>query len=212
MRLASKDTVAGLPAAQARQLMREVRVRHPEGMPVTWIAKALSTDVDEATNVVKLLEADGFVVPSPEGWTTTIQGNALANVRFTKPSPRAKAQVHLDGLLARAAEVNANEQLLHDVTRIVLFGSFLDPAIDPVGDVDLVVTLTRRHLGREVMEEKTRQFNELMDHRSTGILDYLFYPENWVKTFLKNRSSVLAIIWDDDPVLEITAHKVIFEV
>jgi hypothetical protein len=70
-----------------------------------------------------------------------VKGNALANASFGRPVSRQKAQREFDAFLARVAEVNADNDLMWSVAYVDLFGSFLDPTIDPVGDIDLAIEL-----------------------------------------------------------------------
>jgi hypothetical protein len=51
----------------------------------------------------------------------------------------------LDGFLARVEEINANPRAEWGARKLVLFGSFLDPNIEPVGDVDLAVEMVPLH-------------------------------------------------------------------
>src|SRR5664279_3686981 len=51
----------------------------------------------------------------------------------------------LDGFLARVEEINANPLAEWGARKLVLFGSFLDPNIERVGDVDLAVEMVPLH-------------------------------------------------------------------
>lgn len=69
----------------------------------------------------------------------TVKGNALANASFGKPISRATATRLLGQVIERARAYNADPVRLLTVTEIVLFGSYLDSAVDLLGDLDLAV-------------------------------------------------------------------------
>ena len=64
--------------------------------------------------------------------------------KATPPVSRAKAEAALAAFLARVAEVNESDRFICRVEEVVLFGSFLDPTVDPVGDVDVDVAVAIR--------------------------------------------------------------------
>jgi predicted nucleotidyltransferase len=163
--------IAGLPAVQARALMRTIR---DYAVSLGEITHLLDSSADAARAVVRRLEEQGYlcrvepfalsnVVYDPdevppggtyedlEYWGTTITGNGLAKARIGKPMPRQKAAQLLDELLDRAATVNADDASLFSVERLELFGSFADPDRQEVGDVDARVVFDRRVDGDEFM-------------------------------------------------------------
>ena len=92
----------------------------------------------------------GRVVLSPdidgdERYELAVDGHALAGATARQPVTRATAQRALDGFLARVEEINANPLAEWGARKLVLFGSFLDPNIERVGDVDLAVEMVPPH-------------------------------------------------------------------
>ena len=80
-------------------------------------------------------------------WVTTVKGNALANASFGKPISRATATRLLPEVIDRAHGYNADPSRLLTITEIIVFGSYLDPAADPLGDLDLAISTVRRDTG-----------------------------------------------------------------
>jgi predicted nucleotidyltransferase len=88
------------------------------------------------------LEADGYVEliagyqwgPS---YRTTTRGNAVANHRWTKPITRKTADRLLAEAVARAEEFNADDTRATVIARVRVFGSYLNPEKDRLGDLDL---------------------------------------------------------------------------
>ena len=76
-----------------------------------------------------------------ERYELTVDGHALAGATARQPVTRDTAQRALDGFLARVEEINANPLAEWGARKLVLFGSFLGPNIERVGDVDLAVEM-----------------------------------------------------------------------
>jgi hypothetical protein len=100
--------------------------------------------------VLEVLITDGRVVLFPdvdgdERYELATDGHALAGATAQQPVTRDTAQRALDGFLARVEEINANPMAGWGVRKLVLFGSFLDPNIERVGDVDLAVEMVPLH-------------------------------------------------------------------
>jgi hypothetical protein len=85
-------------------------------------------------------------------WATTVKGNVLANASFGKPISRATAARLLAQVIERARSYNADPARLLTFTEIVVFGSYLDPVTDPLGDLDLAVSTVRRDTGGDCVE------------------------------------------------------------
>jgi hypothetical protein len=98
--------------------------------------------------VLNELITDGQVVLSPdidgeERYELTVDCHARA----------------LDGFLARVEEINVNLPAEWGARKLVLFGSFLDPNIERVGDVDLAVeTVPLHQLTKEPFDAVMRRW------------------------------------------------------
>jgi hypothetical protein len=67
----------------------------------------------------------------------TIQGNALAMAGFGKPISRKTSDRLVSELLERARAYNANQGKPLFIDALRVFGSYLAPQINPLGDVDI---------------------------------------------------------------------------
>jgi hypothetical protein len=56
---------------------------------------------------------------------------------FLRPMTRAKAESVLSGVIARAVAYNDDADKLHWIDELVVFGSYLDPENNQIGDLDL---------------------------------------------------------------------------
>src|SRR5664279_499149 len=143
MRLARTDVIAGLDATTAREPMRSLRTQKS----LEYVRTRLPAGTDAAAVLTELVEAGflteehGSPVEGDRWWVTTTRGNALGMASFAKPISRATAERLLAGLLDRARTWNENPERLVSIEEIVVFGSYLDPTVDQLGDVDIAVTI-----------------------------------------------------------------------
>jgi hypothetical protein len=194
VRLDPTKLYAGLPAKDARDLLRWLRGRYvdPE-----LLCERLKVDRSEGEELMARLGREGLVEPADEFngqvfFRTTISGNALGNASLLKPISRDRAQRELDGLVERAAEINADAALLLWVTRVVVFGSSVDPAVDFVGDVDVAAT-TMPRFGGDGYTDRVLAYAQSSGRQFRSDLDELFWPEHEVDLRLKNRSRYISL-------------------
>ena len=124
--------------------------------PVDVACDILGVSQDAARDQMRAFEAAGYVEPgrlaqlAGDDWrATTVKGNALANTSFGKPTNEATATRLLGQVIERARAYNADPARLLTLTEIVVFGSYLDPAVDLLGDLDLAVSTMRQDTDRK---------------------------------------------------------------
>lgn len=205
MRVLKTDLVAGLPADLARAIVRKFRGRE---MVAEVVADLLADTGHELDKVFVGLEAAGFmekVRVDNDGdvwWDTTIQGNALAMASFGKPISRKTADRLVAELLERARAYNADPGRPMFIDTLRVFGSYLSPEIDPLGDVDIELAYGRRITDQQALSAYTRasgrSFNTYMDQ--------LLWPSTELFLHLKKRSAFINITVED-----ITRFTDIFE-
>ena len=130
-------------------------------------------------------------------WATTVKGNALANASFGKPISRATATRLLGQVIERARAYNADPARLLTVTEIVVFGSYLDPAVDLLGDLDLAVSTARRDTDGQRYVDKVLEYARASGHSFSAFHDRLFWPARELRMILKNRSPAISITDED---------------
>jgi predicted nucleotidyltransferase len=199
MRVSKSDTICGLAAPAARQLMRA----YYDDRPVEVACDVLGVNQDAAQDQMRAFEAAGYVERSGlahargDWWATTVKGNALANASFGKPISRATATRLLGQVIDRARAYNADPPRLLTVTEIVAFGSYLDPAVDPLGDLDLAVSTVRRDTDGQRYVDKVLEYARTSGRSFSTFHDRLFWPARELRMILKNRSSALSITDED---------------
>jgi predicted nucleotidyltransferase len=128
---------------------------------------------------------------------TTVQGNALAQASFGKPISRATAARHLAQVIERARGYNADPVRLLSIAEIAVFGSYLDPAVDRLGDLDLAVSAVRRETNGDRYVDKVLAYSEAIGRRFGVFIEKLFWPAREFGMILKNRSPAISITNED---------------
>jgi hypothetical protein len=198
MHLSRSEHIADLPATDARELMRRFGTAQPESGISYWITTGGRTD----TQVARALAGAGYFrehIVDHDGqtwWETTIKGNALAQASFGRPITRATAARHLAAVIDRARRFNADGSHLVDITELVVFGSYLDPDIQHLGDLDLAVAFRSRipdPTGTDGRAKILLGYARASGRSFNTFLDQLLWPEHEALLMLRNRSAAINI-------------------
>jgi predicted nucleotidyltransferase len=196
VRVQKTDVIAGLPASLARDAVRVFA-----GSPT--VAQSLQRLLakhgrSDALDIAASLASEGFIeakFDDAEGdtwWETTILGNALGMASFGKPISRATADRLLAGLLERTHEINSNPERLFSVDRVRVFGSYLRSEVDPLGDLDVEVTLTGR-----VSVKKLADYGRASGKSFSTYLSQLTWAERETVQDLRAKSAAINITRED---------------
>jgi hypothetical protein len=192
MRVAKTDTIAGVPAPVARGLAR--LFRGGEFVQEVGDSLLLKNGIDDTDAVFSALEELGYFekVVDDEGsvwWQTTTLGNALAMASFGKPINRRTAERLVAGMLDRAREYNSNAARPLYVERLRIFGSYLNPEVDPLGDVDVELSIGQRTRDQEKIHAYTRSSGRSF----RSFWAEITWPQTELVQLLKNKSTALNI-------------------
>jgi hypothetical protein len=149
--------------------------------------------------VLAQLEAAGYVEKiqvdhhGDTWWDTTIQGNALAMASFGKPISRKTADRLVSELLERARAYNADPVKPLFLNSLRVFGSYLNPGIDPLGGVDIELTYGRRITAPMVASAYARASGRSFN----TYVDQLMWPQTELVQHLKKRSAFINITFED---------------
>jgi predicted nucleotidyltransferase len=126
-------------------------------------------------------------------WDATIQGNAVAMASFGKPISRKTADRLVAELLECARANNADSGRPMFIYTLRVFGSYLSPEIDPLGDVDIELAYGRRIRDQQALSAYTRASG-----RSFGTyVDQVKWPSTELFLHLKKRSAFINITVED---------------
>jgi len=179
------DTFRGFPAKTLREVLKcwQFGMREPDDIgerPKVSLNGAAVLALIQDSHDLGLIgmvtdpELDMFPqlanMNQPELGLTTA-GLAVANASATRRMEKAKARALFDGLLEKAAKMNADPKAPIKVDRIWLFGSMVDESKSEVGDIDFVIEHSPSEFGKNL------KFKELYEHVLTNYPDML--PESF---------------------------------
>jgi predicted nucleotidyltransferase len=202
MRLSKNTPVCGVDPAVARNVARECNFRDTDARGVAYKLK-LTTDA--ARDILAALEDGGYLtektVMTGDGraltqYATTVSGGALAQATFNKPISRKKAEELLEGVVGRAAQYNALPDKPLYVEEVTVFGSYLIPQVQELGDLDIHVTFG--HRSSETAEPQwLLDYAYATDRRFNTIVDALGWGEREAILYLRDRSARISITTED---------------
>jgi hypothetical protein len=201
MRVARTDLIAGIPAPLARELMRAYWQERPSADIRYWVPTdpRPASEIGQSFADLGLLELR-FESGGEAWWRTTIAGNALAHASFRRPIKQLTAERHLTAVIERAAEFNGNGKYLVDIVQLAVFGSYLNPGIDRLGDLDLWVALRSRLPDDLDSDERTTRrldYAYATGRRFPQFMDALTWAEDEAVLYLRDRSPVINITRQD---------------
>lgn len=215
-RIRGADLVAGFPALEVRKLLRR------QAISTYWASKYLgkylapSTDASRSKDMtveasdklgaeaIARLVAQGLLTDDcsvqyfavkDEVWGPTEAGMKFAQATAGAGLKRTKASEMLAGIIDRARTLNSDPSRPWSVTKLVVFGSYMnDPRKAVLGDLDLMYELTRRLEGEAYAAaseiERRRAFAE--GFRPRNVVDQVFAGEIvFVRTLLGARQRLL---------------------
>ncbi|MEW6641714.1 MAG: hypothetical protein AB1586_14515 [Pseudomonadota bacterium] len=130
-------------------------------------------------------ESDGRII-----YRVTGKGHATGMKTLVPRMTRAAAEALLQKTLERIAKINSDPELLHYITEVRVFGSYLTD-IDDLGDLDLAIKLQRRR----VKGEWVKACHDLADKsgKRLSFFQRLTYPETEIRRRIKSRQPRISL-------------------
>lgn len=199
MRIVSEEFIAGYPALEVRDFLRQYRLTD---FYIGAAEDALVLSPQTATIFMNKLKGLGFVDElerskwnKRRAFRLTIKGQALANASAARPLHRKTAERLLTQFLERVQRVNDTQEYVYRVEHVVLFGSMLSD-IDRLGDVDVAVQLQPKVDKGDAFQEWSmarRRVAEAKGRNFRGVFDWAMWPTQEIFLQLKARSSGLSL-------------------
>ena len=213
VRISRGQLIVGVDAIRLRDALKRMK-------GTEFLADHLSEligDMERASGVLaKELTAAGLIEVVPHrskvrpNYRLTLAGSQLANAKAGRPVSRAVADRHLSGLIERAVQVNESDHFLVWVERLVVFGSYLDPTVSSLGDVDVAVELRPRFTGEE-WGRRSEEHAMAAQRTFSTFVEFLSWPETEARLFLKSHSPVLSLTTTLDRILGMTRTRTVYE-
>ncbi|MFI8528303.1 hypothetical protein ACIGB8_27850 [Promicromonospora sukumoe] len=146
MRLDLTETFAGVSARRVRDVLRRAGNRW---VTPYWLAQATGTSNDQADDLVDTLVSRGLIRRDEDEDVVklTEQGIAFSQASLTTVTRKTADRV-LQEFLDRALALNADQDALHQVPEVVIFGSYLTNA-ERLGDLDLAIQPVQVRMSRD---------------------------------------------------------------
>lgn len=196
--LNSVPSIEDLPPERVRGLLRRASTE----FTLHWLAHALRSDTDRARVVVVAMERAGLVVrdqareaalrSSDPYYRVTLTGRSLARASGAKRIERVTAEKTLTEFMERVIQSNANQKYLYSVTRVAVFGSYLEDT-NRLGDVDVAVDLQPRIPLEGNWVEVFQNHAENSGRSFATFEDAIDWPRREVSLFLKSRKRSVSI-------------------
>ena len=139
MRIAKNELLAGIPVLKIRDYFR---LLYSGLMTRDGLAERFNLNEKETEGLVGELLSKGYIEPADNGmYRLTLKGNALSIARCMAPINREKADRIMQEFLKRVEEVNRDDFYPYRVSKLVLFGSYLNPEQMDLGDIDIAFEL-----------------------------------------------------------------------
>ena len=211
MRIAKNELLEGIPVLKIRDYFR---LLYSGLMTRDGLAERFNLNEKETEGLVGELLSKGYIEPADNGmYRLTLKGNALSIARCMAPINREKADRIMQEFLKRVEEVNRDDFYPYRVSKLVLFGSYLNPEQMDLGDIDIAFEL----------EPKIKDYDELMRYNDqlvdkarkegksfSSLIDILGYSEKLVILKLRNKEKYISLHRMTDGILQITACRQIF--
>jgi hypothetical protein len=150
---------------------------------------------NEATVLLTALLASELVEMGPSDddgkivgqFSVTATGRRLAASRAVPRISRSKAEMLLGQFLDRVQSVNSNDEFAFCVDEVRIFGSYLDPDADHLGDIDLAAHIVLRRVAGRDASLYRRERERFLNRRTANAA----WDE--VATVLKARSPYISL-------------------
>ena len=179
------------------------------------ISEQFDLNKERTKELIDALLSEGYIEAAKKKgkYQLTIKGQALCVARYTNPLNKEKADKLFKEFMERVEEINSNEFYLYRVSKIVLFGSYIDPEKTDYSDIDIAFELSRKAKSHEEfmeMDEQRIKEAELAGKSFPSFFDQIGYTERVVLLKMKNKCRYISLHRMYDGILNITKTKQVY--
>ena len=179
------------------------------------ISEQFDLNKEKTKELIDVLLSEGYIESAKKKgkYQLTIKGQALCVARYTNPLNKEKADKLFQEFMERVEEINSNEFYLYRVSKIVLFGSYIDPEKTDYSDIDIAFELSRKAKSHEEfmeMDEQRIKEAELAGKSFPSFFDQIGYTERVVLLKMKNKCRYISLHRMYDGILNITKTKQVY--
>jgi hypothetical protein len=179
------------------------------------ISEQFDLNKEKTKELIDVLLSEGYIETAKKKgkYQLTIKGQALCVARYTNPLNKEKADKLFKEFMERVEEINSNKFYLYRVSKIVLFGSYIDPEKTDYSDIDIAFELSRKAKSHEEfmeMDEQRIKEAELAGKSFPSFFDQIGYTERVVLLKMKNKCRYISLHRMYDGILNITKTKQVY--
>ena len=215
MRIPRKERIANMPILKIRDFFNYLYRYHTDTFTLKKMCDYFNINESEANAILKELHNKEFIESSNDYYKITLKGSALGNARCVPPINRVKAEKILNDFMQRVEEINNNDYYLYRVSKILLFGSYINKDATDFGDIDIAFELDRKIKDPDEFQKLDWEFIDKAKDEGkyfSSYIEELFYSRRVVLLKLKNRSRYISLHEMSDEILDITQTKQIYPV
>ncbi len=195
LRITRESIICGVSAMKLREVFLRLDTHSLFGEG--YLGTRLSLSPPEENSLLSALLAGGYITEreaqneADRRWSLTPKGIEVRNATALRPIPRQKAFQVLEGVLVRARRLHEESYWLWEVEELVVFGSYLDPERELLGDIDIGYRLTPKEALKERHHELEEERRKVLEGqpRYRSYLDWLCSPEIEVRRMLLQGTS-----------------------
>jgi len=196
MKIDSNDTILGVPILMVRALLKR-SMSYGGAISERLARQTLKLGAERTREILDELVRQGCFEAGENNlgepyWQNTLKGNTLAMATAARLVKRETADWALAEFLTRVLEVNRNPDYLFKVTRVVLFGSYLEDT-QRVDFVELAIETASKIDNPDQREALYLQRRQASQRNFKDFMEYLGWPLIEVWRFLKSRSRVISL-------------------
>lgn len=216
MHVSRSEQIAGYPSIKIRNFLKKVKERT---FTISSVARYFTLTPRVAINLIRELHNLGYVTARDEAkdsslyWEVSNNGRTLALASASKQLLRKTAEKKISELIARVNIVNNSPDYLYEVSKVIVFGSYLSTK-EKISDIDIAIDFNMKSFDEkkfDLLRERSILQAEKEGRVFSSFLARVSWPLEQVRLFLKSRSTAFSFHSMSDGVLEKANQKVIFE-
>jgi predicted nucleotidyltransferase len=189
MRISRNQKINNIPILKVRDFFKSLQRYRTDTFTLDKACNYFEINDLEANSLLRELTEQGFIEKSSSNYyKITLKGEALRIARCVPPINRDKADKIVKDFMQRVEEINNNDYYLYRVSKILLFGSYIQEDAVDFGDIDIAFELDRKVKDAAEYEKLDREFYENAEDegkRFSSFIERLFYSETVVISKLK---------------------------
>jgi predicted nucleotidyltransferase len=203
MKFDKNAIIGGYPIKKIRNFLKNLG---HDSIEIEYLSNSFKITHDEAKSLLEeLVKLDYMEVFQEKDeiynennsplYQITLAGSSLAYSNFLPRIPRQKAETIYKSFMERVAEVNSNDYYLVEVTKVILFGSYLDTNEQELGDVDVAIEIRNKDLPNisDKLTKRSEELHEQTNMSSGSAFSYFMLPRSEVRFFLKSKNKYLHV-------------------